>query len=377
MRFGKAMDPAAPYPAGGPGLVASWVNFWFTPADPVGLHAVRFLAGLLFLTWLLPFAGDYQALFGLGGWFDGVAYAETYNMGQLPPNLFGWSILFACGTDPVKLAAAYWVSVASIGLFTLGILPRVTGVLTWVAVVSFTASPAVGYDADPMLLMLAFYLMVGYLGLGLAVPGRALGERLLGPRTVWPLRWRSPADEAGPSGSVAANLALRLFQVHFALAMVASGLHKLQTQEWWSGFAAWFYLHPPFETTLSHVRAIAPNADSYLNVTSLATYVALVWQLAFPTFAWRRRCRPLLLGGAVLAFLADVFVINLPLFGPVMVIGSLSYLTPAEWRWLVNALARLPGVRTLGGRATAAPEAVGAGSHAAGKVSHGSRGHRG
>ena len=38
--------------------------------------------------------------------------------------------------------------------------------------------------------------------------------------------------------------------------MTASGLHKLQVQEWWSGLAAWFYLHPPFHTTPEDVRGL-------------------------------------------------------------------------------------------------------------------------
>ena len=51
-------------------LAAAWERFWFSAVDPVGLHAVRLLAGLLFLVWLLSFAGHERAFFGLDGWFD-------------------------------------------------------------------------------------------------------------------------------------------------------------------------------------------------------------------------------------------------------------------------------------------------------------------
>ena len=51
-------------------------------------------------------------------------------------------------------------------LFTLGIATRITGVLTWVAVVSFLGNPAASYDADFLINILAFYLMLGYLLLG-------------------------------------------------------------------------------------------------------------------------------------------------------------------------------------------------------------------
>ena len=156
------------------GLWAAWVRFWFTPADPVGLAVFRVLGGVLLLFWLVPFVGNYEALFGLGGWFDARAYGEASRLPELPPHLFGWSIFYWCGTDPVRLALVYWLSLLLILLFTVGLWTRVTGVLTWVVVVSCTANPATAYDADPLLQMLAFYLMVGHLLQG----QRSLGQSL-------------------------------------------------------------------------------------------------------------------------------------------------------------------------------------------------------
>ena len=49
------------------------------------------------------------------------------------------------------------------------------------------------------------------------------------------------------SPSIAANLTVRLVQVHFAIVLVVSGLHKLQFGDWWSGVAWWYPLNPPFE----------------------------------------------------------------------------------------------------------------------------------
>jgi hypothetical protein len=341
--------PAAPHA----GLIATWVHFWFTPTDPVGLHALRVLAGVLFLCWLLPLAGQVEALFGLGGWFDAQAYKEASRLPDLPPHLFSWSLTYLCGTNAALLAGVYWLSVAAILLFTLGLATRLTGVLTWVAVVSFTANPALYYDAEPLLLMLAFYLMLGYLLLGQWRPGQSLVNRLLGSKETWLFgRAAAPAN-----ASVGANLALRLFQAHFAMAMVASGLHKLQIREWWSGLAPWFYLNPPFATTDQQVKSYAADAGTFLTLFSLSAYVVLGWQLGFPAFAWRRSraARAVLLGGATLAWVATTFFVPLPLFGPIMVVACLGYLTPAEWHRLLGPPARLPGVRALLSRTVGAP----------------------
>jgi hypothetical protein len=342
----KAMQmptkPAATQVEPSRGLIGAWTHFWFAPADPIALHVLRVLAGVLFLYWLLPFAGSQAALFGLGGWFDATAYREASRLPELPPHLFGWSVVYLCGANPIALAAVYWLSIAAIVLFTLGVATRLTGVLTWVAAVSYTANPALAYDADPLLVMLAFYLMFGYLLLGLRSPRQSWVGRVVGSMPAWLSRRAAPPEE-----SVAANLAMRLFQVHFAIAMVASGLQKLQFREWWSGLATWFYLNPPFHTTREDVRSFAPNAETFLTLFTLASYVALAWQLAFPAFAWRRSLRPVLLGGAVVAWLVGAFIVTLPLFGALMMVACLGYLTPAEWRRLQSLAGGLPVVRGL------------------------------
>jgi hypothetical protein len=198
-------------------------------------------------------------------------------------------------------------------------------------VCSFTANPAIESDADPLLPLLAFYLMVGYLLLGQRSGNLSFLGRLLGP--TWPWR-RAPAG--GTPASLGANLALRLLQVHFALVMLLSGLHKLQFGEWWSGVAYWYPLHPAFSTTLAQVRAHAQHSESYFFVLSAAAYLTLAWQLGFPAFAWRRRWRAVLLAGGLSLWLGYAFLYRLPVFGPLVMIGSLSYLTGPEWRWLLG-----------------------------------------
>jgi hypothetical protein len=223
----------------------------------------------------------------------------------------------------------------------LGVFPRLTAVLTWVLVASFTANPAIAYDADSLLLVLAFYLMIGYLLLGLTDRTQPPLRRLLGPLVVWvPGR---PATESRES--IAANLALRLLQVHFALILCVSGFHKLQFAEWWGGVNFWYALYPPLETTVAQARTHAGHAQAYLAVLSLGAYLALAWQLGFPFFAWRPRWRVVLLGGAVAGWLATALMYRLPLFGPAFLIGALCFLTPAEWQrvagWLHMVLDRL------------------------------------
>ena len=308
--------------------VAAWLDFWFAPVDPVGLHRLRVLAGLVFLLWLLPLAGHADAFFGLGGWFDRRAFGEAGGLAarygeEAPVPL--WSVLYWC-ESPSAVRAVYWASVGVLALFTLGVWPRLTAVLTYVVVASFTAAPAAPYDVDPLLILLAFYLALGYVLVGQLGREVSWSERLFGPKGAFLLSRARPSESAG------ANVAVRLFQVHFAVAMVASGLHKLQFPDWWYGVAYWYSLHAPFSSGVQELRALRPGADSYLVGLSLAAYATLAWQIGFPAFAWRRGLgRGVLLAGAVAGFVGCAFVLNWPLFGPVIAVGCLSYLTPSEW----------------------------------------------
>src|SRR5262249_26971505 len=109
-------------------------------------------------------------------------------------------------------------------------------------------------------------------------------------------------------------------------------------------------------TTADELRSYAPHAGTVLAFLSLCSYLALAWQLGFPAFAWRRGAwRVLSLGGAALAWLICTFWVPLPLFGPLLMVACLGYLSPAEWRRLLDLVTRLPGVRRLASRLPGAP----------------------
>ena len=57
-----------------------WMRFWFTPTDPIALHGLRVLIGLMILFWLLSFLGHQASLFGLGGWLDERAFVELSSL---------------------------------------------------------------------------------------------------------------------------------------------------------------------------------------------------------------------------------------------------------------------------------------------------------
>ena len=309
-------------------FVRSWTDFWFSAISPCGLHGLRVLTGLLLLAWALPFAGQIEAMFSLQGWMDAQAYRQASRLTDGAPVPIDWSLFYLAGDNLGVVQALYWAGIVVFFLFTLGIASRLTGVLSWVMVVSLMANPAIRFEADYLLSILTFYLMVGYLLYGQWNGKPGVAARLLGPRDAWV--WHRDTDEPRPS--YAANLVARFLQVHFALIVVTSALHKLQFGSWWSGVAFWYPLHSPFRATEEQLRTLTGMRDGYLFVLSLAQYLVLAWQLTFPLFAWRTgKWRWVLLGGGMVGWIGTIYVYQAPLFGPAFLIGYMSFLTPGEW----------------------------------------------
>jgi hypothetical protein len=331
------------------GPLQAWTRFWFAPASPFGLHVVRLLTGLLLLAWLLPLASDVQAFFGLQGWFDRRAYVEAARLTDGSPKTIGWSLLYLCGSSASLLKATYWSSIAIVALFTLGVATRWTGVLTWLVVVSFTANPAFDDEVDPLLQLLTLYLAIGYLQLGLRNRGASWFERIVG-RTDTFLLGRTLRRSAEPARkSVAANLALRLIQIHLTIVLVTTGLHKLQFGEWWSGIAFWFPLQPALKLKTEQLREMVPYANQYLIIITLAAYATLAWQLLFPVFAWRKGLwRIVLLGGAVAGWIGSAYIYQAPLFGAAIAVGCVSFLSEADWAFVGRLFQRVPAVGRIG-----------------------------
>jgi hypothetical protein len=314
-----------------------WSRFWFTPVPTTGLQVLRFLSGCLFAFWLLSFLGHQASFFSLLGLLDteAIQALQAKNQQEALPAPLGWSALYLAGENAALFQAMYYGAILSFILFALGIATRLTSLLTWVAIASFLANPATNYEGDYLLGILAFHLMVGHVLLGQWNGDLTIVERILGSKDDFlfaGLLWKR--GERPPS--YAANFAVRLLQIHFAMIIVTSGLHKLQIGDWWSGIAFWHALHPPFQTTIESIQRERPSVPTTLFVLSVIQYGVLAWQLTFPVFAWRQGvvARTILIGGAVIGWAGAAYLLKLPLFGPFTFICALSYLSPTEWSWL-------------------------------------------
>ena len=297
----------------------AWGAFFFAPADPTPLGAIRIAVGLL-LTWSLAITGlDLRASLGSDGWADPAAVREFLfgvpegagaGYARAP---WAWSFWFLV---PDGLLPAAWAAcLVVLVLFTLGLGGRVTAALAWAIAVSTTRrAPVLVFGFDNVVATWALYLAASGAG------GRALSlDRLLARR-------RGRADAAGPPApSIPANLGLRLIQLHLVLIYGAAGLAKLRGEPWWDGTAMQMIL------LISEFRRFDLTwLIAYPGFLALATHGALALELFYPVLIWVRPLRPLVLVAAALMHAGIDLTLGLTEFGLAMLAGNLAFV-PGEW----------------------------------------------
>jgi hypothetical protein len=245
---------------------------------------------------------------------------------------------------PGELWLAHALGLAVLALFTLGVFARVTSVLALVVVLSYVHRgwPLAGLF-EPILAMALFYVCLGPSGACLSVD-RWRAERAAA---------RAGADRMdAPRASAAANVALRLLQLHLAAVYLMMALGKLSMPNavWWVGHAA-FWLSARSEP------ALLPELGWEPGYAQNAWTHAIVWfEALFGVLVWNRLARPLLL------------VLAVPLWAS---LGLLTGLWPFCMMMLSVHLAFVSGGtlravgQRLGRRRTAAAEAAGPAARAA------------
>jgi hypothetical protein len=380
-------------------MVQGWNRFWFRPADPLPLGFIRISCGLILLYIHLAYTFDLQEFFGKNAWIDlNLAnvlrtqypnptpptgwtipdisdlhwpddeakcreyarqwdikpeevpdYIQTYRkVWEIDPRLVyaqgnpTWSIWYHV-TDPDWMLAVHIGFLAAMVLFTIGFCSRIMAVICWLALLSYaqrSASSLFGMDA--IMNVTLFYLMIGPSGAALSV------DRLISRGWVtWrALRRQRPAPAplwAEPLG--AANLTLRLIQIHFCIIYFASGTSKLLGSAWWNGTALWGtlanYEFTPLRYTWYYdmLRFLCEHRWLWEVVCGSGVLYTLALEISFPFLVWLPRWRWLMIACAVLLHTVIAFAMGLKTFGLIMVTMLLAFIPPETYRRLLGLLA--------------------------------------
>jgi hypothetical protein len=239
-----------------------------------------------------------------------------------------------------QMAAVHALSIVIMLLFTLGFCTRVTGVLTWVAVVGYIhRTNQILFGMDTMMNILLVYLVIGNSGAALSVDRliaryRAARASIRRSGTIDDAT-RAFLAQAPPSAG--ANLGVRLIQVHFCFIYLAAGLAKLKGAAWWNGFAFWDVMVNPEFTLLRYhwfedmVRATASIKPLYYTVTATGVWFTWGLEVVFPFLVWTR-LRVVMLWLAVLLHASIGVLMGLNLFELLMMTMLLVFFPPGVIR---------------------------------------------
>lgn len=252
------MSDAAARPAAA-GFAASWLAFWFTPADPRPLAIVRMLAAGLGLALLWSYAADLQAWFGPDGMIDPATAAAWRSP-------FGFSVYdFATSTAAVRLVFAATVVVFLLLLVGLGTpLVSLLAPVLWASLLH--RGPMLAGPADDCLSVLLWCLAIGRSGRACSV------DHLLAAR----------AGRAMELPSVRCRIAERLLQVHASVIAAAAAIAQLAGDVWWNGTAAWWLAVRGDSRLVDLTGAFA--ASEY--VMNLVTHAIPIFEIAFAVGIW-------------------------------------------------------------------------------------------
>lgn len=302
----------------------AWNRFWFGAVDPATLSLIRLLAGAMLFYTHLVWSLDLQAFIGQEGWLP-VEYLRRIQDHQWSV----WSVFF--WIKPVWLLwTVHMLALLVFFCLMLGLFSRTVAVLGFLFAVSYAhrVSPGAFFGLDKVNCMFALYLMLGPCGARYSLD------------SVRRLR-RGDTQPVAPS--TAANLAIRLMQIHLCIIYLFSGLAKLTGENWHAGTAVWWAL-----ANQEYQSIDMTWLANYPLLIALATHLALFWELFYCALVWNRYTRPLVLWLAVFVHGGIALFMGMITFGLAMVIANLSFLQPATVRRWVDPVADRVA-RMLGG----------------------------
>jgi hypothetical protein len=328
-----------------------WERFWFSPTDPTTLCLIRLLAGVLTFyvhltySWgLLSYVGpqgwlnesmatylrlEQKVYVPAPGWSDQLWETVPYDKGS-----FYWSVFYHV-QDPAWIIGLHACFLVVMALFAAGLWTRWTGLITWVAAMSYVnRAQLTWYGVDTMMLITLTYLMVGPSGAVLSLDRwwQRRRDRLRGVPTP------------PPAPSVAANFAIRLIQVHFCVIYLASGTSKLLGSTWWSATAPnlvllnYYFAPLRFAPYAALMSFLASHRWLWEVTASIGVVYTIAVEVGLPLLIWDPRWRWVMICASVLLHTMIGVFMGLVTFSLMMLVMVLSFVPPEVVR---QALGRL------------------------------------
>lgn len=300
--------------------ISGWQEFWFAPGDPTTLGVMRLLVGGMLVYTHVVWGINLEAFLGAAGWNSPDVLAVVQE-GQIVPS-FWWYV------PDEWLWSVHFLCVGILVMFWLGLATRITSVMSMLITISYSyRAHMANFGLDQINAILCLYLCIGPSGATLSIDRwwRVWRERQLATRNGQ--EFIAPQVKS----SSAANLAIRLTQVHFCVIYAYAGLTKLQGPAWWSGDAAWMAF-----ANLEYQSLDMTWVAWYPWISDLVTHTTILWEVSFAALVWVRPIRPVVLAMGALMHIGIGAMMGMWTFGLVMIFGHVSFWPRQAITWVAG-----------------------------------------
>jgi hypothetical protein len=280
-------------------------RWFFEKGDPRTAAALRIGLCGLFLLILWDFYPVMPLLFGHRGM-----------MGTMEPilqHLVGFEYFLFHHDSPLELQLWFWASVTVAAMGMVGVLTRMSILLTFVSMMLFRErGPFLTFGADLVMNCIAVWLLFLDCGRVWSLDQVLRRPALRADRTrieLWPIK---------------------AIQIQVALIYLVTGLKKLQTTPWQDGSAVYYavYVGNVFK------GKPAPWIVHHHGLMAFMNYATLAIELTVPLMLFVRSLRFWGMGAAFLMHTGiDVFM-SIRFFSLAMYVGFLAFIDASDWdRW--------------------------------------------
>lgn len=287
-------------------LVAAWTAFFHTPEPPFTIALFRILFGLVAMASALLYLPHASLWLGPEGVLSHQRWEAEYG-GRLF-TLFRW---LPPGRGSIH--GVFALHLVAAACLALGLLTPASAAIVFVTLTSIHhRHPEVTHGGDSLMRMMSFLLIFSRAGDAWSLDALLAGAGAPTPSSPW---------------------VLRLLQLQISFVYFQSFVAKMAGETWRRGTAVYWA-----SVVSDYRRRPAPAALRTLWWSRLATWGTLALEFSLGPLVWIREWRYPLVAAAAIFHLGLEVLMNVQLFGAIMLAGLVTFVSPYDLERLVTAL---------------------------------------
>ena len=247
---------------------------------------------------------------------------------------YKWTYLAV--TDSMSLIWLHEIIACLSGLLlALGCMTRSASILAWfLTLMTVHRMTGMLFGLDQITIMLTMYLCLARPGSVWSIDAWiAQRNSELIANHVWLQRLMGmPALHCQSMECWTNTFATRLIQLHLCVIYLFGGIGKMRGDMWWDGSAMW-YSFASYEYQSIDMTWIG----RFPWIGSVATHVAVFWELFYCALVWPKWTRPWMLGIAVLVHGGIALFLGMITFGVMMIAANIAFVPADRIRRLVSS----------------------------------------